>query len=315
MKRTLFLLTPIFLIVIGVFYYTAYRKTRSQTIVYQAPGADTVRVEKDLIYLPVDDERPNGDTARAFDLYLPPEPSAQPLPVVVLVHPDGPASVIDNFKDWGQMTSWARTFAASGLAAVTFNRSSTELLKDIEVVAAEVEAMLAYLQQHGERLGIDPQRIGIWANSSAPPFALRAVLRDRPANVRAIAIYYGAVSFDAFPAVHTRDAEPSLWHEFDLARHLGASGHLDPPSTDAESGPVQDLPAMLVAIAGKDTPELNTALTNFIDAARAHGGDVTVLEHPEGDHAFDLGSDTDTTRNIVRQTIEFFQHHLTEARG
>lgn len=292
MKRTLFLLAPVFLVLIIYGYCAGYRKTREQPIVYTAPGAEAVEVTKDLVYL----RRKDDDLT--FDVYRPPaaDRGSEPLPAVVFVHGDGPASVIEDFKDWGQLTSWARDTAATGLAAVTFNHSSTELLAQIHPVAEEVDLLLAHLRDHAGELGIDPDRICLWTCSSGPPFALRTVLREKPPYVRCIAVYYGAMSFAAFPEMHTRKVPAEVSAEFDLARYLS-----DHP---------EQVPPLLLAQAALDTPALNRTLTHFADTARQLGIPIELLVHDSGEHAFDLGSDTERSREIIRRTLEFFHQHL-----
>jgi hypothetical protein len=44
--------------------------------------------------------------------------------------------------------------------------------------------------------------------------------------------------------------------------------------------------------------------------ARERGIDLTVLDHPTGQHGFDTRNDDERSREITRETLEFFVRHL-----
>jgi hypothetical protein len=48
----------------------------------------------------------------------------------------------------------------------------------------------------------------------------------------------------------------------------------------------------------------------FVNEASVRGGDVKLLVHPTGVHAFDLRNDDEAPREIITQTIRFMQVHL-----
>ncbi|HKS21721.1 MAG TPA: dienelactone hydrolase family protein [Thermoanaerobaculia bacterium] len=68
---------------------------------------------------------------------------------------------------------------------------------------------------------------------------------------------------------------------------------------------------MLIARAGRDMPEVNEPLSRFLDAALAHGVELDLLNHAEGEHAFDIVTDDARTRQIIGRTLAF----LRELRG
>ena len=68
---------------------------------------------------------------------------------------------------------------------------------------------------------------------------------------------------------------------------------------------------MFVARAGQDAvPGLNTAMDQFIAASLAANAPVTVVNHPAGEHGFDMMNDDDRSREIIRGLLAFFQTHL-----
>src|SRR6185369_9601281 len=79
---------------------------------------------------------------------------------------------------------------------------------------------------------------------------------------------------------------------------------------------VADLPKhvpLFVARAGQDQiPHLNETLDRFVLAALGHNLPLTLANHPEGPHAFDLFDDSDATREIVKQILAFMRRHLLQ---
>ena len=68
---------------------------------------------------------------------------------------------------------------------------------------------------------------------------------------------------------------------------------------------------MFFARAGQDTiPGLNAAMDRFIAAALAANAPVTVVNHPSGEHGFDMLNDDDRSREIIRGVLEFLRTYL-----
>ncbi len=295
LRRILFLLSPILLAVVVFGYCYGYRQTRQQPIAFTAPKADAVEVLKGVAWRQRADGA--GDSQDlTLDVYRPPGHAGERLPAVVVVHGDGPERVIEDFKEWGQVTSWARNIAAYGAAAVTFDHSSTEMLAKPRVFADEVDALIDYLRDHDDELGIDGDRLCLFTLSSASPFALRTALRDKPSYLRCLVIFYGAMAIQAFPGDRADQVPPAILDEFDLARYL-------------EEAP-ERVPPILLAQGARDYPVLNEALDAFARRAEALGIEVQTFTHPQGDHAFDLGNNDLESRRIVRAALEFMVEKL-----
>src|SRR5262245_42434651 len=77
---------------------------------------------------------------------------------------------------------------------------------------------------------------------------------------------------------------------------------------------IDDLPKhlpMFIARAGQDqTPYLNEALDQFIVNGLERNMAITFANHPNGPHAFDLFDDSQTTRIIIRQVLDFLSWQL-----
>ena len=70
------------------------------------------------------------------------------------------------------------------------------------------------------------------------------------------------------------------------------------------------IPPLLLAKAGRDAPPLNALIEQFREQAAASRVPVVFLEHPTGEHAFDILNNDDTSRDILRRTLIFIERHL-----
>lgn len=264
---------------------------KQKRVVCELPGMDQVTVRKEIVYKTV------NDLALKMDLYLPADRHSDTrYPCVVFVHGDAPWEVLGDAKDWGQYTSWGRLTAASGMAAVTFVHRSSERFRKAADVAGDVSDLLTYVTENARTLGIDCDRIGVWVGSAGTPFGLRAVLERPLTFVRAVAVYYGFMDLQQL-----RGSIPPTLSDDDLQR-LSAVHYLNLRPTA--------LPPMLVVKAGQDSPAINQSIDLFAGIAAAAGARVTTLTHEEGHHAFDILDDNDRSREVIRQTLDFFRDHL-----
>jgi hypothetical protein len=260
-----------------------------KTVVYQIPGMDTVKVQRDLIY----DESAAG--ALTMDLYQPPDSQSRPSPVVVIVggYPDpGFEKVFGcKFKEMRQAVCWGQLMAMSGIAAITYTNREP---------VADIASVLAYIRQNSSSLGIDPNRIGLWAASGNVPLALSILMQpDAQDYLKCAALCYG-LTLDLDGGTGVADAA----RMFRFANPCGGKS-------------VQDLPrniALFVARAGQDAiPGLNVVMDRFLAHALACNLPLTFANHQNGPHAFDLMDDSETSRAIIRQILGFLRSHLSQS--
>src|SRR5258708_35108593 len=84
-----------------------------------------------------------------LDVYYPDTYDGQMLlPTVLFVHGDGPPELLQNAKDWTCYIGWGELVATTGLAAVTFNHRSTEMLQKVYESAADVDDLITYVRDH-----------------------------------------------------------------------------------------------------------------------------------------------------------------------
>ena len=259
-------------------------------MVLPVPEGAEVEVKQDRIYKRADGRK------LGMDVYLPADrkPGAR-LPAVLFVH-GGP--IPDDLpvaaKDLGQYTSYGRLMASSGLAAVTFtNRfTSTEMLPK---AGEDVIDAVAYVREHADELSVDSDRFCVWAVSAGSLF-IAPMLRERPAFLRCAVLYYGVMDPAALEEVGMTGVPEFFVDEYDATEDIAASE--------------DTLPRLIVGRAGQDRAPFNRALDRFVAAGLKANAPLDLMNHPEGQHAFDPLDDNERSQEIIRWTLEIVQSTL-----
>jgi acetyl esterase/lipase len=259
---------------------------KDRRVVYPGSGAETVKAVADLTY------RLAGDEELKLDVYRPATATAH-LPAVVFIHGDGPPEVIRDIKDWGQYVSWGELTASIGIAAVTFNHRSSDRRTRMHEVASDIEAALDCVTSHADEWGIDASRIGVWTCSMGVPFALRLAF-ERSSSLRCVVALYGPMDLRNDPGADESVSEEARL-EFSPLHHL-------------RSG--RELPPLLLARAGRDSPPLNASIDAFVACALERNVEIDVLNHPTGEHGFDVLNDSRRTRAVIEAILDFYRKHL-----
>lgn len=251
-------------------------------IVYSLPGMERIKARKDVVWKRVD------GVELKLDLYAPPgKPRNRPLPVVVFIHGGPiPPNLRTEPKDWGVYISYGQLAAASGFVGITFNHRfyGMNRLRDAQ---SDVNDLVAYLRANTATLGIDPDRITLWA-FSAGGLMLSSAMRDAPPYIRCLIAYYALLD-STISGANGEDAQK----EFSPLYQLKQKGQAVPP--------------LFVARAGLDNPGLNSALDRFAQEAITRNLTFEFSNHAAGRHSFDILNDDDRTREIIRRTIEFIR--------
>lgn len=248
--------------------------------VFQLPFTGTIK--RDLAY---------GSGARLLDLYLPAD-TAAPAAVVILVtgFPEpGMRKLLGlGLREIAQYQSWARLLTASGLAAVVYGN---------EEPMADARAVVEFLRQQGPHLGVDPRRIGLWACSGNAPAALG--LLQQVAGLRCAALLYGYL-LDLDGATEVADGARQF--------HFANPAHGDkfvPP----------DVP-LLVLRAGLDRfAAISRAIDAFVAEALRRNHPLTLINHAEGGHNFDLLERTAASVSHIRAVLAFLRDNLCPETG
>ena len=290
MQKLLFLISIV--IITGSLTYGQQREDPpwlkefvDKRIVYQVPGMKSVRVKKNLIY------KRAGNSELLMDVYSP-RISRGRMPAVLFIHGGRiPPNLLTTPKDWAAYVSFGELVAASGFVGVTFNHRfhTWESLADSE---SDVMDAIKYVRDNAASLGVDSERIVLWAVSAGGIF-LSQPLRERPSYMRAIVGYYVELDLrNARQSAPTSVTDETL-RDFSPVYHLEKDGKGQPP--------------MLIARAGLDDAGLNGGLDRFVQLALKNNVSLELLNHPTGHHGFDIEDNNDRSREILKRTIEFIK--------
>ncbi len=254
-------------------------------VLYELPAAADVRIRPGIPFPAA------ASREETLTLYHPPGWAGQPAPAVIFVSgmsDIGARTVLGcRISEMESYVSWARLVAASGLVGITYTTGQD--------AADDTRAVLAFLHAGGVPIGVDPDRLGLWACSGNVPNAL-GQLMARPPGVRCAALCYGYM-LDLDGETGVAEAE-RVWRF----------------ANPAAGRSVADLPtdvSLFVARAGRDDlTGLNDSIDRFLVHALRGNLPLTFVNHPTGPHAFDLDDTSGATRRIVRQLLTFLRDHL-----
>ncbi len=134
----------------------------------------------------------------------------------------------------------------------------------------DIADVFRFLHSDGAGLGVDVNRIAAWVCSGNVFSGLPVLMEEKIPGLVCAVVYYGSAP---------------------LTRIRG------------------DLPVLMVR-AGRDNRELNQSIDRLVGMAVASGAPWTLVNAPGSHHAFDVLDETEESRRIVRQTIEFFRDFL-----
>ena len=153
---------------------TPLNPNATRRVVYTLPGMETVSVRHEQT------DRHAGAGTLDIDLYYPPTTTAgRQAPAVLFVtgFPDAGAQQMlgCRLKDMGAYVSWAQLAAASGWVGITYSNIDPQ---------ADARAVLEYVRQHAASLGIDRNRLAVWACSGNVPNALSVLMHNPKGSLR-----------------------------------------------------------------------------------------------------------------------------------
>jgi hypothetical protein len=265
---------------------TQRHEITKKTVVYRMTGVEAVTVRRDMTYR-VTEAGPLG-----MDLYSPPDSKSgarRPAAVFAIGFSDVGAQKIlgCQFREMDSYVSWARLVAASGMVAITYTNRDP---------ATDIRALFQYVRQNAESLGIDENRIGLWACSGNVPLALSLLMREGREPVRCAALLYG----------YTLDLDGST----SVADAARTRGFVNPCAGKLLDDLSPDVPLFIARAGADEMPSLNETLDRLLVKALARNLPVTFVNHPAAPHAFDLFDDSETSREIIRQALAFLRCHL-----
>lgn len=255
-------------------------------LLYPVSSNDKVIVHHNLAYTP-----DRADYLQT-DVYTPSGLSVgQRLPGVIFIHGGPlPTGLPLNPKDWGIFQSYGNLVASSGMIGITFNHRFTSPAT-LSQADEDITSAIAYVRNHADTFQLDADRLCMWAFSGGGAF-LGPFLYEKPSFIRCFVAYYAILDL----------------------RHLNLATELGHDVVNRFS-PVVALQSqgagapVLIARAGKDGPVINDSIDQFIQAAFAADQTIDLLNHPVGQHGFDVLDDHPRTREIIERTLAFINTH------
>lgn len=256
-------------------------------LTYSLPGMERVIVQ-------TAEFRTVGDTPLMMDIYYPPSMEADarlPMVVFVIGFADSVAIPLvgSPLKDFGQYVSWGRLTAASGLIGITYQTQQPD----------DLEALVEYIRDNAASLGLDADRVGIWACSGNVPTAISFIMQDDREYIKFAVLYYGFM----------------LTSDNKLSKQVNAQcASLGCYSTELEDVKDirNDLPLFIVRAGLDSYAHLNESIDHFVTVAAQGDAVFELVDYAEGIHGFDVRdfwttSPHEQSGEIVRQTLEFMK--------
>jgi hypothetical protein len=255
-------------------------------VVYKIPSMEEIKV-KQWPY------KKSGDGKMMMDIYYPHHiKNGSEFPAVVFIFgysDNGMKKMMGSkSKDLGCYTSWAKLVAASGMAAILYETKDPWL---------DTQDLLKYINQHAEVMNINEEKMCLWSCSGNVPTALSILMGDRNKRIKCTVLYYGIMST---PDRKYKKELDSLFRQFKFSIE----------GVENIKNFHKDLPFFIVRAGLDKIPRLNEMTNHFILQAITHNVPITLINYTNGRHAFDLLDDNVTSRNIIKQTIEFMKYHL-----
>jgi acetyl esterase/lipase len=211
-----------------------FEKMIGMRIVFSVPGMDSAWVQRNLVYKTIDKQPLHMDVHSSPGV-------PQPRPAVILFH-GGPIPRI-GAKNMGVFVSYGELLAASGFVGICFDHRFVAPAR-IADATGDVADLVAHIRKNAGSIGVDPERLALWAFSGGGPF-LAAPLRERPAWLRALVAFYPVLDLERTPTGADSEISKALRRSFSAIRGLGEDARSAAP--------------ILVARAGLDDPWLNGA--------------------------------------------------------
>ncbi|MER7622148.1 alpha/beta fold hydrolase [Streptomyces sp. NPDC126503] len=250
----------------------------------RTPAPDEAGAAADRPFLLDVSVRPRERTGR-IDLHLP--EADGPRPAVLFVH-GGPvaADARPTPRDSPVFLGYARHAADLGAVGITLDHR-LHGLTDYGRAAGDLAEAVERARAHPL---VDERRIALWFFSGGGLLAADW-LAAPPPWLRALAFTYPVL------------APPPGWET--------VPSRFRPVTALASAG---RLPLVLTR-AGREHPDFARTVTDFLDAARAHGAAVEVVDVPHGRHGFETLDPTEESRAAVRHAMRSVLARLTEAPG
>ncbi|QQE81020.1 alpha/beta hydrolase [Alicyclobacillus sp. SO9] len=262
-----------------------------QHVVVRREGMESCPVRRNLVYKTAE------DTELKFDLYYPAHyDGTSLLPAVIFAHGEAPWEVLYNAKDWGQYTGWGQLAASAGIVGITFTRRPSAGFTELKTASGDVNDFFEHMSKHAEDFGVDTERLALWVCSAGGPAALSVALQERVLRFKAVAALYTLMNL-----THIDELQGEI--SSSEARHYS-------PIWALHDRPSEEVPPMMVVRAGRDNEVINQSIDDFTAKCFARNLPITVVNHKDGQHGFDVRDNTSMSRYVIDSVLLFLGYHL-----
>jgi dienelactone hydrolase len=219
------------------------------------------------------------DTLKA-DIYIPiMKVTTQEFPCVIFV--SGFAGI--NFRFVQVYNDWAKLMAANGIIGVVYETNSPSV---------DFDKLVEYLKVNSKILHLNNDKIGIWSCSGNSLLAVNKV--NESTQFKCHSIYYGLTT--TVNSQYLKEVE-------ELSKKNGFAFL-------AKDEYVSKVPTLIIR-AGKDNWKIIlNSIDEFVKILLTNNIPFELLNYPEGQHAFDILDDNETSKQIIIKTVEFFKTEL-----
>jgi len=205
------------------------------------------------------------------DLYA---PDTVPAPAILFVHGGPiPAELRPTPREWPVYRGYGAAAAARGAVGATVDHRLYGPA-EFPTAAADVAAAVDQLRADPR---VDADRVALWFFSGGGLLSADW-LREPPPWLRCLALTY--------PVLGSRPGRP-IDERFDVTDALSGAGEL----------------SIVLTRVGLEGPDTAATVATFVNAARASGLRLAIVDAPDGQHGFDHLDHTDESRDAVERAL------------
>lgn len=270
-------------------------------VVYSVPRMSQAVVRAGVVF------DSSSATPLALDAYLPRGlRKGERRPAIVFI------SGADRVRHWQWYVTWGQLAAAHGMVGIVPDKRFPRGFDGTRAGFEDTEKLLAFLQTHGDRLGVDAERICLWTFSAGGRLTSVGLKAEKsneagatkqagmpalPGSVRCLVSFYGVLDMSGEIPSTTNEADREM-----LLKHYSPLQALEALITSGGKAP-----PMFIARAGKDVAFINNGIDRFTAAGLRLNAPLTVVNYSDGDHGFDGFNDTPQSRAIIAAALRFVQ--------
>jgi hypothetical protein len=272
---------------------TAWQNTQNKqkelgSVVFDLPGMNEVIIRKDIPYQDI-----AGSTLR-MDIYYPPKfDFKKQIPAIIFISGCPDTSMVklvgNPFRKFSQYTSWCKLVAANGMAAIVYETVDPQ---------NNLISLAKYINSDKGSLSINKNSIGAFACSGHVPTGVSYILISSNSIFKCAVLYYGYFL--------TSNSE----YLSKIEALFQMQGFQKPPILTEPINWKIDVPFLLVRGGLDKVPFVNQSMQIFYNMAINQNLPITIINYPKGTHGFDIYTNNDSTRLVIKKTLDFWKLFL-----